>query len=232
MQKCGIFFGTALSMSLVLTACGDKRDKWDERLSALEATVDTMQPAVDDLSTRQAELASKIDGMTGPHAASHEAGGTDPIDVTGLGGVLATAQTPAAHSHDDLYITPTALTADVPSTQAYQLTLADDNDNDGLCVATPGGGLNAPTEPGTTFSVAFPEGFIPQNVHISGYKEGASQLVENWLSFTWKLDAVQSLIHVRVYNDTKTVAITDLNNVDATAFDAGSTYTINISFFK
>lgn len=33
-----------------------------------------------------------------PHAASHENGGADEIDVTGLSGLLATAQTPAAHA--------------------------------------------------------------------------------------------------------------------------------------
>lgn len=34
-----------------------------------------------------------------PHAASHENGGSDEIDVTGLTGLLATAQTPASHNH-------------------------------------------------------------------------------------------------------------------------------------
>lgn len=41
-------------------------------------------------------------GTPDPHATSHEDGGSDEIDVTGLSGVLADAQTPAAHTHDSL----------------------------------------------------------------------------------------------------------------------------------
>jgi hypothetical protein len=38
-------------------------------------------------------------GTPGAHASSHENGGADEIDVTGLSGVLADAQTPASHAH-------------------------------------------------------------------------------------------------------------------------------------
>jgi hypothetical protein len=38
-------------------------------------------------------------GGGGPHAADHENGGADEIDVTGLSGLLADAQTPLAHTH-------------------------------------------------------------------------------------------------------------------------------------
>lgn len=36
--------------------------------------------------------------LPGAHASTHEAGGSDEIDVTGLSGLLATAQTPASHA--------------------------------------------------------------------------------------------------------------------------------------
>lgn len=39
------------------------------------------------------------------HAASHQDGGADEINVAGLSGLLATPQTPAAHAHDGVDIT-------------------------------------------------------------------------------------------------------------------------------
>jgi hypothetical protein len=40
-----------------------------------------------------------VGGAGGPHATDHENGGADEIDVTGLSGLLADAQTAAAHTH-------------------------------------------------------------------------------------------------------------------------------------
>jgi len=56
--------------------------------------------------------ADTLDGMHasafagGAHAVNHEDGGTDEIDVTGLSGVLADPQTPAAHTHAPADVTP------------------------------------------------------------------------------------------------------------------------------
>lgn len=44
-------------------------------------------------------------GVPGAHADTHENGGLDEIDVTGLSGLLADPQTPLAHTHDDRYYT-------------------------------------------------------------------------------------------------------------------------------
>lgn len=51
-------------------------------------------------------------GAPGAHATSHQNGGGDEISVAGLSGVLADAQTPAAHGHDsaDVTYTPAANT--------------------------------------------------------------------------------------------------------------------------
>lgn len=49
----------------------------------------------------KAELDALIaSGGAAPHAASHENGGGDELNVNGLSGVLADPQTPAAHFHD------------------------------------------------------------------------------------------------------------------------------------
>lgn len=44
-------------------------------------------------------------GERGPHASTHQNGGADEINVGGLSGVLADAQTPAAHSHAQADVT-------------------------------------------------------------------------------------------------------------------------------
>ena len=44
-------------------------------------------------------------GTVAAHADTHEDGGADEIDVTGLSGVLADPQTPASHSHTESDIT-------------------------------------------------------------------------------------------------------------------------------
>lgn len=48
--------------------------------------------------------------LPGPHASSHENGGGDEIDVTGLSGVLADPQTPDTHTHVKADITDFAHT--------------------------------------------------------------------------------------------------------------------------
>lgn len=61
-----------------------------------------------------------------PHKSSHELGGADELDVTGLSGVLATPQTPATHASthepggaDEINITATA--SDENLVIAYQV---------------------------------------------------------------------------------------------------------------
>lgn len=56
-------------------------------------------------------IAALIAEPTAAHASSHENGGADEIDVTGLSGVLADPQTAAAHTHPWVDITgePTTL---------------------------------------------------------------------------------------------------------------------------
>jgi hypothetical protein len=47
----------------------------------------------------QVALATDVGGGGGPHAADHENGGADEIDVTGLSGLLADPQTPDLTAH-------------------------------------------------------------------------------------------------------------------------------------
>jgi hypothetical protein len=44
-------------------------------------------------------------GTPGLHAASHQFGGLDQINVAGLSGLLATPQTPATHTHAEADVT-------------------------------------------------------------------------------------------------------------------------------
>jgi hypothetical protein len=69
----------------------------------------------------------------GPHAADHENGGTDEIDVTGLSGLLADAQTPLAHAHSAADLTsgtvPDArFPATLPAVSGANLTNLDASD--------------------------------------------------------------------------------------------------------
>jgi len=63
------------------------------------------------------EAVGSAPGIPGPHATSHENGGADEIDVTGLSGVLADPQTPAAHTHSESDVTGLAsdLAAKLPT---------------------------------------------------------------------------------------------------------------------
>lgn len=63
-------------------------------------------------------------GAGGPHASTHEDGGGDEIDVTGLSGLLADAQTPLPHSHveGDVAALVADLSAKVASTRTISTT--------------------------------------------------------------------------------------------------------------
>ena len=64
-------------------------------------------------------------GPPDPHAASHENGGSDEINVAGLSGVLADPQTPAAHA--TTHAETTGQTADDHHPQVHDLAGADHN---------------------------------------------------------------------------------------------------------
>jgi hypothetical protein len=76
--------GAVLMMTCLLAACGGDCD-------------------CENIEDRIAEIDSEISALKAPHAANHEFGGTDPINVTGLYGVLTEPQPPAAHEHNTLY---------------------------------------------------------------------------------------------------------------------------------
>lgn len=46
------------------------------------------------------DVPAPLSDFVADHSASHENGGSDEIDVTGLSGLLADPQTPLAHTHD------------------------------------------------------------------------------------------------------------------------------------
>jgi hypothetical protein len=76
--------GSVLMMTCLLAACGGDCD-------------------CENIENRIAEIDSEISALKAPHAANHEFGGTDPINVTGLYGVLTEPQPPAVHEHNTLY---------------------------------------------------------------------------------------------------------------------------------
>lgn len=71
------------------------------------------------------EILTEAGGAPDPHAPSHENGGSDEIDVTGLSGLLADGQTPLAHVHDGGDITTgTVADARIASTIARDSEVA------------------------------------------------------------------------------------------------------------
>lgn len=71
-----------------------------DKRSILELTkaIKTLSQRIRNVETRFQSTPSGI-VTPGPHAPSHEDGGLDEIDVTGLSGLLADPQTPATHAH-------------------------------------------------------------------------------------------------------------------------------------
>lgn len=106
------------------------------------------------LTQIQTKLGITPGGGVPPHAATHEDGGADEIDVTGLTGVLATPQTPATHatSHenggaDEISVTGlSGLLAD-PQTPTAHATSHENGGSDEISVAGLSGALADPQTP-------------------------------------------------------------------------------------
>ncbi len=84
--------GPVLALTCLIAACGGDCD-------------------CKNLESRIAEIDSEIIALKAPHAANHQFGGTDPINVTGLYGVLTEPQPPAVHDHNTFYYTKTEIDA-------------------------------------------------------------------------------------------------------------------------
>lgn len=92
------------------------RSKLQDPVPLVEHAMDVSARAYTAL---HAEIAALAVAPPTAHATSHEDGGTDEIDVTGLSGLLADAQTPLAHVHAEADVTGLVadLAAKVPTTR-------------------------------------------------------------------------------------------------------------------
>lgn len=120
---------------------------------------------------------ASVAGVPLAHAASHENGGSDEINVTDLSGVLADAQNPAAHSHT--HASTTGKTADDHHAESHTVASHSDTTATGAQLNTLTGAGNADALHAHAHSATTGQGADDHHaqLHAASHSDGGSDKI-------------------------------------------------------